>query len=484
MGIAPDLWSFYPSAIALPQETPHLLVIDDDPAGCRLVAAIFGTENIRVTAAHSGRSGIEKALSASFDMVLLDLGLPDMSGLEVLEELTGKAPHVPIAMLTADREVRTAVRATRLGAYDYLTKPIDHEEIVSVVRRALENSSLRAEVENLRRKLTDGGGLAELMGPSAQVRDVIEQVRTVAGSRFTVLVLGETGTGKELVAHAIHRASERRAGPFVALDCGAIPETLLESELFGHEKGSFTGADRKKQGRFQLAEGGSLFLDEIANLPASLQAKLLRVLESQQVVSVGGAKASALDVRFIAATNDDLPARVSDGRFRADLYFRLAQYTLKLPPLRDRLTDIPYLANRFASEASVELRRPVSEISPEAMELLRRHSWPGNVRELRNVVRNAVLKTRELSIGKSVFRQLVGKVSASQTMTANPLAPDATLKEIGTNAARRAEYEAICQTLRMTKGNKSKAARALSTDYKTLHLKMKSLGIRARDFEP
>jgi two-component system nitrogen regulation response regulator GlnG len=321
------------------------------------------------------------------------------------------------------------------------------------------------------------------MGPSAQVRDVVDQVATVAASRFTVLVLGETGTGKELVAQAIHKSSERRRGPFVALDCGAIPEALLESELFGHEKGSFTGADRKKQGRFQLAEGGSLFLDEVGNLPASLQAKLLRVLESQQVVSVGGARATALDVRFIAATNDDLPARVTNGRFRADLYFRLAQYTLELPPLRDRPGDIPYLAARFASEASIELRRPVREILPDAIELLQRQPWPGNVRELRNVVRQAVLKTRDLVIGKSAFRGILGKGSAGSTTPGHGSA-GASLKEIATLAARQAEHDAICQTLRATQGNKSQAARALSTDYKTLHLKMKSLGIRARDYQP
>jgi DNA-binding NtrC family response regulator len=458
--------------------------VDDDPAGCRLIAAIFGTEGFRVTSAHTGRSGIDAALAQSPDMVLLDLGLPDMSGLQVLEELSARVPQLPIAMLTADRDIRTAVRATRLGACDYLTKPIDHEEVIAVVRRALETSALRAEVEDLRRQLGDGGSLVSSMGPSAQVRDLVEQVATVAVSRFTVLLLGETGTGKELVAQAIHRASERRSEPFVALDCGAIPETLLESELFGHEKGSFTGADRKRQGRFQLAEGGTLFLDEVGNLPQSLQAKLLRVLESQQVVSVGGAKATSLDVRFIAATNDDLPARVSDGRFRADLYFRLAQYTLKLPPLRERPGDIPYLASRFVSEASIELRRPVMEISEDALELLRRQPWPGNVRELRNVVRQAVLKTRELSIEKGVFRQILGKVGGSRSVSPSRAPAGATLREVALSAARQAEHEAICETLRMTQGNKSKAARALSTDYKTLHLKMKSLGIRARDFMP
>jgi transcriptional regulator with GAF, ATPase, and Fis domain len=322
------------------------------------------------------------------------------------------------------------------------------------------------------------------MGPSQHVRDVIDQVATVAASRFTVLLLGETGTGKELVAQAIHRQSDRRAAPFVALDCGAIPETLMESELFGHEKGSFTGADRKRRGRFQLAEGGTLFLDEVGNLPQNLQSKLLRVLESQQVVSVGGAQATPVNVRFIAATNDDLPARVSEGRFRADLYFRLAQYTLRLPPLRARPTDIPHLAARFAAEASVELRRPVREIAPDAIQFLQRQAWEGNVRELRNVVRQAVLQSKDLILGKERFRAVLGV--DRHTTSAPPLrdVQGASLKQIAVEAVERAERDAICRVLRLTKGNKSQAARALQTDYKTLHLKMKNLGIGAKDFRP
>ena len=462
---------------------PTLLVIDDDQPSCHLVTAIFSREGIHVLSAHDGRSGLERATAHLPDLVLLDLHLPDLGGLEVLEQLQARAGGPPVVMLTAERDVKMAVRATQLGAIDYLTKPIDHDDIVLVVRRVLETRVLQREVAALRRQLGEGGGLAVQMGSSPQTRQVVDAVRTVAPTNFTVLVLGETGTGKELVAQAIHRASERRQQPFIALDCGAIPEALLESELFGHEKGAFTGAERRRAGQFQLAEGGTVFLDEIGNLPMGLQAKLLRVLESRHVQPVGGATATPLDVRFVAASNHDLQERVNAGEFRADLFFRLAQYTIAIPPLRERTGDLAYLAQRFLEEARIELRRPVQEIRPEALDLLVRHRWPGNVRELRNVIRQAVLQTTELAIRRDVVRALVGKPGTAETPVRHAAA-GRSLKAIAEEAARAAERQAICETLRGTRGNKSQAARALSVDYKTLHLKMRKLGIRARDFSP
>jgi DNA-binding NtrC family response regulator len=460
-----------------------LLVIDDDAASRRLIAAIFGAEGFRVLSASDGEAGLRVARDQTPDVVLLDMQMPLMDGLAVLEALMKLAAELPVIMLTADHDLRTAVRATRLGAYDYLTKPIDHEEVVSTVRRALERSSLRAEVEDLRRRLGEGGGLAAQMGASPEVRELVEHVDTVAASDLTVLVLGETGTGKELVAQAIHRQSARRGRPFVALDCGAIPEALLESELFGHERGAFTGADKRRQGRFELAQGGTLFLDEIGNLPLGLQAKLLRVLESKQLTTVGGARVTSMDVRFVAATNDDLQTRISTGLFRADLYYRLAQYTIALPALRDRRMDVPYLARRFLDEASIELRRPVREIAADAMDLLERHAWPGNVRELRNVVRQAVVRCEGLVLPKDLLRVVLGKGRASASTAITSVA-GASLRQIAEAAAAAAEKQAIGETLRATQGNKSQAARLLQTDYKTLHLKMKRLGLRARDYQP
>jgi DNA-binding NtrC family response regulator len=460
-----------------------LLIIDDDDSNCRLIKAIFRAEGMDVVAANDGQSGIDLALTDPPDILLLDIKMPGLDGLDVLARLKKELPAVPVVMLTGHQDVRTAVRATQLGAFDYLTKPFVNDEVVAVVRRALQTRALQLEVEDLRRQLGAGGGLASLMGPSSQVRDLVEQVRTVAGTGFTVLVVGETGSGKELVAQAIHRESDRRAKPFVAIDCGAIPEQLLESELFGHEKGAFTGAERKKQGRFQLAQGGTFFLDEVGNLPMNLQAKLLRVLESRQVQPVGADRSAVLDVRFVAATNNDLQGRVAEGQFRADLYFRLAQYTISIPALRDRPVDIPHLAHRFLAEASVELRRPVQQIEPNALALLGSHPWPGNVRELHNVIRQAVLKTKDLMIGGDVVSDLLGKPGATRHLAGSTLA-GLSLREVADAAAEAAERHAISEALRSVRGNKSQAARALDTDYKTLHLKMKRFGIRAHDFIP
>jgi DNA-binding NtrC family response regulator len=463
-----------------------LLVIDDDEASCRLVKAIFEPEGIDVIAAHDGSSGLARVERDGPDLVLLDLRLPGIDGLEVLEKLKTGHASLPVIMLTAHQDLKTAVRATQLGAFDYLTKPVDDEEIVVVVKRALETRALQLEVEELRQKLGAAGSLAAQMGPSPQIRQVIDQVKIVGASSFTVLIQGETGAGKELVAQAVHRESARRQKPFHAIDCGAIPEQLLESELFGHEKGAFTGASSRRPGRFQLAEGGTLFLDEVGNLPMSLQAKLLRVLESRQVQPVGATRAASMDLRFIAATNHDLQARVTGGLFRTDLYFRLAQYTISLPPLRERPADIAYLAQRFLEEASVELRRPVQRVLPEALELLALHGWPGNVRELRNVIRHAVLQTNDLVIRRDLVRSVLGKANASVAAGAGigPGIAGRTLREIAVEAAEAAERQAICETLRATRGNKSQAAKALKTDYKTLYVKLKHLGIRARDFAP
>jgi DNA-binding NtrC family response regulator len=460
-----------------------LLVIDDDEASCRLVRATFRAEGIQVLAAHDGQAGMVRIEAEHPDIVLLDVNLPTGSGVELLERLKATYPSLPVVMLTASREVKTAVRATQLGAFDYLTKPIDHDDIVAVVRRALEARALHLEVEDLRRRVNrnDTDQLAVEMGPSATIKELLEQVALVAASTFSVLIVGETGSGKELVAQAIHRQSDRRRQAFIALDCAAIPEPLLESELFGHERGAFTGAHRRRAGHFRLAAGGTCFLDEIGNLPTSLQAKLLRVLESREVRPIGGDRAMPVDVRFISATHDDLQARARVGGFRPDLYFRLAQYTIPVPPLRARLEDIAYLAQRFLDEASVELRRPVQQLAPAALEQLQRADWPGNVRELRNVIRQAVLRSNGMAIRPSDLRALLN--TAPMTAGATPHAGETpSLREVAAAASRSAERDAICNMLRATNGNKSRAARALQTDYKTLHLKMKALGIRARDF--
>lgn len=469
----------------------RLLVIDDDAASTRLVQAAFAQDGFDVEVVHSGKSGIASARARVPDVVLLDLHLPDIDGMEVLERFRSARSTLPIVILTSEHDFRSALlathvggfdsaaRATQLGAFDYLTKPFDDDELRLVVGRALETGRLKAEVKELRKRLFEGGDLAQQMGPSPEVTRIVDQVGTVAASIFSVLILGESGTGKELVAQALHRQSDRHSRPFIALDCGAIPESLLESELFGHEKGAFTGAEKKK-GRFHLAESGTIFLDEIGNLPMSLQSKLLRVLESREVQPLGALSSQPIDARFVAATNDDLHARAKAGHFRADLFFRLAQYTITLPPLRNRTSDIPSLAQRFMEEASLELRRPVQEISPDALARLQRHAWPGNVRELRNVIRRAVLESKDVVLKKSVLLPLLD----DKPTDAPPERSHRSLREVADEAARAAEREAIDAVMRTTRGNKTQAARLLVTDVKTLHVKMKLLGIRASDFKP
>jgi DNA-binding NtrC family response regulator len=460
----------------------RLLVVDDDPAVAKLLRAVFVREGFDVFAVEDGESGVARALADKPDLVILDFELPKLDGLQVLERVKSEMPELPIVMLTGRDNVKLAVRSMQLGASNYVTKPFDPEEIIVIVRRAMEMRALTTEVEDLRRQVGSAAGLDVQMGTSAAVRRIAEQVKTVAVTNFSVLILGETGTGKELVAAALHRQSERRAKPFVALDCGAIPEALLESELFGHEKGAFTGADRRRAGHFHLAESGTLFLDEIGNLPLGLQAKLLRVLESRQLRSIGAGQSTSIDVRFIAATNNDLQGRVTAGQFRSDLYFRLAQYTISLPPLRERPDDVPYLAERFMREVGVELRRPMQGIAPDALAVLRAHPWPGNVRQLRNVIRQAVLESQDLLVDRVSVELLLGSATAAKDVPI-PSLSGRSLKEIAEKAALEAERRAISEALRETHGNKSQAARVLKTDFKTLHVKMKNLGIQARDFE-
>jgi DNA-binding NtrC family response regulator len=461
---------------------PRLMVVDDDPAIVRVLKTVFTKEGFDVAGVDDGDAALARANADKPDLVILDLALPNLDGMQVLGRLKAAIPQLPIVMLTGRDDARTAVQAMRLGAFDYVTKPFDPDEIVIVVRYALEMRWLAAEVKDLRRQVA-ASGLEAQMGPSLAVHRIIEKVKTVAATNFSVLVLGETGTGKELVAAALHRHSERHSKPFIALDCGAIPEALLESELFGHEKGAFTGADRRRAGHLHLAEGGTLFLDEIGNLPLGLQAKFLRVLESRELRSVGAAQSTSIDVRFIAATNNDLQARVAAGQFRSDLYFRLAQYAITLPALRERPEDISHLAERFIREVSVELRRPVQGIAADALALLKRHRWPGNVRQLRNVIRQAVLESKDLLLDCASVEQSLGMAAAAAQPAPPPRITDRSLRKVGEDACLEAEGRAICEALRETRGNKSQAARALKTDFKTLHVKMKNLGIRARDFE-
>jgi two-component system nitrogen regulation response regulator GlnG len=459
-----------------------ILVVDDEAEIRSLLAAVLQSKGYEVVTAEDGAAALQAVPRERPAVILMDLSMPRMNGMDALPEIKRLDPELPVIICTAHADLATAVRAMKLGAYDYLTKPFDVELLILTLERAVERHRLHSRIEELKRQ-GQGSTLAERMGGSPAIALVIQQVAQVAESNFTVLVQGETGTGKELVARAIHQQSPRRQSPFVAVDCGAIPETLVESELFGHERGAFTGAQARREGHFQLAKGGTLFLDEIGNVPLATQAKLLRALEQREVHPLGGARAVTVDARIIAATNSELEESVKAGRFRADLYYRLSEFTIALPPLRSRREDIMHLSQRFLDEVSMELRRPVRRISDEAMQVLLHHDWPGNVRELRNVVRKAALLATDVVTPEHI-PALSASAPAHARAGAEPVGEDLSLREVAELAAVQAEREVIRHALESTKGNKSQAARLLRTDYTTLHAKMKRYGISARDFTP
>ncbi|HEX7786466.1 MAG TPA: sigma-54 dependent transcriptional regulator [Methylomirabilota bacterium] len=459
-----------------------ILVVDDEAEIRSLLGAILQSKGYEVTTAEDGAAALQQVPRERPDVILLDLSMPRLGGLDALPEIKRLDPDVPVVICTAHADLATAVRAMKLGAYDYLTKPFDVELLALTVSRAVERGQLRQRIDELKRQ-GSGSSLADRMGGSVAIAQVIQQVARVAESSFTVLVQGETGTGKELVARAIHQQSPRRSAPFVAVDCGAIPETLVESELFGHERGAFTGAQAKREGHFQLARGGTLFLDEVGNIPLAAQAKLLRALEQKEVMPLGATRPVAVEARIIAATNSTLEDEVKTGRFRADLYYRIGEFTITLPPLRSRREDVAYLAQRFLDEVSMELRRPVRRVSEEAMEALLRHEWPGNVRELRNVIRKAALLATDVVTTEHLPALGAGPAGPARGASEGA-SGDLSLREAAELATARAEREAIRQALERTKGNKSQAARMLRTDYTTLHAKMKRYGISAREFMP
>jgi two-component system nitrogen regulation response regulator GlnG len=394
-------------------------------------------------------------------------------------------PAVAVIVLTAYGDIPSAVKAIKLGAYDYLTKPFENEDLLYTVKRALERQELLSDLADLHTRLQTGGGLREVMGASPPIQEVFRQIQQVASSNFTVILEGETGTGKEIVARAIHQHSPRSAQPFIALDCGAIPEGLIESELFGYEPGAFTGADRRKGGYFQLAEKGTLFLDEITNLPLPTQSKLLRALQERQIMPLGGTRAMPVDLRLIASSNHSLESEVKAGRFRLDLFHRLNEFMIHVPPLRERTQDILPLAKRFLDETNLELKKNVGGFSEEAVASLLSYPWPGNVRELRNVVRRATLLSREV-IGPEHLASIASRDAALPSFSFGEVDFERglSLKEISYMVTARVEREVIQRALSLTKGNKSQAARLLKIDYKTLYSKIKEHGIHVKEFLP
>ncbi|OLC06815.1 MAG: hypothetical protein AUH42_04760 [Gemmatimonadetes bacterium 13_1_40CM_70_11] len=457
------------------QANARILVVDDDPELRALLDEMLRRRGLDVATAEDGDVALTRIASDPPTAVVLDVKMPRSNGLDVLVEIKRLRPEIPVIILTAHGDVAMAVEAMRRGAADYLGKPFRQQDLLMSIDRAVERRGLLTRGAAARTPGTPSK-LVEQMGPSRQVQEVVHQVSSVAKSDLTVLIQGETGTGKELVARAVHELSDRGRGTFVALDCGAMPETLMESELFGHAKGAFTGADRPKDGHFRRADRGTLLLDEISNLSTATQGKLLRVLQEREVLPLGAEAPVTIDVRFIAASNLLLKEEMLAGRFRQDLYYRLGEFTIVLPALRERCEDIPYLAERFLKQARAELDLPVRAISEDALQLLVVYPWPGNVRELRNVIRRAAVLSRD------VIRQEHLSMSGVAPSSPSRVPSGRSLREHAEAAAVAAEQEAIRQALRAARGNKSEAARLLRTEYKTLHLKMRRYGITAEDF--
>jgi DNA-binding NtrC family response regulator len=369
----------------------RILVVDDDPGIVQLLAEFLDDQGFAVSSAGTAAGALRAVEESPPDILLLDLGLPDAHGSELLPQLRKRWPGMPVMVVTGQNDMEMAVQCMRMGAYDYVSKPFDLQEMLGGLRATLKRSALEKEASGLRLALEGSRGLNRMLGDSAAMGQLKQQLRQVAGHDISVLLVGESGTGKEAAAEALHDLSPRQKRPFVALDCGALPEHLLESELFGHEKGAFTGAVARKKGRIEAAEGGTLFLDEAANLPLGLQAKLLRFLQSRQLQRLGASTALPSDVRVLAATNADLLQAVAQGRFRQDLYYRLNEVQVRLPPLRERRGDVAELARAFSLRESVRFGRPAPEFSGAALLAMEAYPWPGNVRELQNVVRAACL---------------------------------------------------------------------------------------------
>ena len=466
-----------------------ILVADDDAAHRRMLVTLLENWGYAVAAAADGTEAVRLGRERPFDLALLDVRMPVMDGLTALKELHEARPTLPVLMMTAYSDVPAAVTAIKSGAWDYLAKPLDFERLKVSLRNVFAHADLVEENAALSRQLAEGGARGGILGQSAPMRELWEMIRTIAPSEATVLVAGESGTGKELAARAVHTLSRRAQGPFVAVNCGALTETLLASELFGHEKGAFTGADRRHEGLFVRARGGTLFLDEIGEMPLPMQVKLLRVLQEREVLSVGGARPEPVDVRVIAATNRDLALETAEGRFREDLYYRLNVVTLTMPPLRDREGDIELLARHFAARFAHANHKRVAGITPQALDLLARYAWPGNVRELENVMERAVIlmpgehiDARELPQrlfpdrlrrGPDVKEAGVtrGEAAAEGVAQALPERGDGRLPTL-----EEVEREVILRTLARCGGNKSEAARVLGITRKTLHARLNRYG--------
>ncbi|MCX6553672.1 MAG: sigma-54 dependent transcriptional regulator [Candidatus Aminicenantes bacterium] len=463
-----------------------ILVVDDDLDFCSNLSAILQENGFEVMTAATGREALLKIQGACPDLVLLDLRLPDIDGMKVLQKIKGSNPDLDIIVITAYIDVKDAIRAIKLGAYDYITKPFDNEELLLTISKAFTVRQLRAEIDILKKRLAEKLPVEKIIGDSPQIKKVLLKVDLVAPTDFTVIIQGASGTGKEIIANLIQQKSLRKDNAFIPIDCSAIPETLIEAELFGYEKGAFTGADRKKEGKFELANEGTLFLDEIANLSEGMQAKLLRVLQERKLQHLGGNKDIKINVRLIAASKINLFEAMKQGKFRDDLYYRLNEFLIEIPKLCEREDDIAVFAKYFLEKTNRELNKKIGGISSAAMRLLFNHKWPGNVRELKNTIRRAALvaASDQITPADILLEQTdSGQSNGSDTaprdeeLVNSVLDGSLSLKEMTNRVAAEIEKEVIRKALLKTGGNKSKAAKLLKIERVTLYAKMKELQI-------
>ena len=449
-----------------------ILIVDDDHAHRTMLRTLIRRWGYDIWEADDGETAIENVKEHPFDLVLMDVRMVKVSGLEALGQIKIYNPAIPVIIMTAYSSVESAVEALKQGAHDYLTKPLDFDKLKITLERAMEHTRLKEENRILRENLGQHFDRQNIIGNSPAMTQLLETVAQVAPSEATVLITGESGTGKELIAGALHFNSSRKDRPFVKINCAAITETLLESELFGHEKGAFTGADRRKEGRFFQAHGGSLFLDEVSEMSLTMQVKLLRVLQEREFTRVGGEGSVQVDVRVIAATNKNLVELIREGAFREDLYYRLNVVSMEIPPLRKRREDIPLLVQNFLGTFAAKNHKEIKGFTPQAMGRLIRYDWPGNVRELMNAVERAVVLSRSDYLSEEDFPIIAG----SDWQNGKPLTDASHIHFAGDIPLEAVEKATILKTLAAAGGNKSEAARRLGITRKTLHKKLKAYG--------
>jgi len=448
----------------------NILIVDDDRGHLTSLRTVIRSWGYEVTAVEDGRDAVAAVKESPVDLILMDVRMTIMSGIEALTHIKRYNPSIPIIIMTAYSSVESAVEALKGGAYDYLIKPFDFDVLKISIERACEHAGLKAENEDLRARLQEDFDRPDIIGKSASMKSLMVMVAMVAPSEATVLITGESGTGKELIARSLHFNSARKDHPLVTVNCAALAESLLESELFGHEKGAFTGADRRREGRFMQADGGTIFLDEVGETSSRMQAKLLRVLQEKEIQRVGSEAVFHVNVRVVAATNRDLEEDVQAGRFREDLFYRLNVVNLTVPPLRDRQEDIPLLARHFLETYARRNRKTVKGFVPLAMDMLLKYGWPGNVRELENAIERAVILLSGEHVTEKQLPLRIVREHPDHETAADAAMPD----NDGTRTLEDMEKEAIVTTLAATDGNKSEAARRLGISRKTLHNKLKA----------